>query len=536
MSTMSRFIPLIAVALLTVSVLSMVVSEEPTESDKEPNLFGKVIDSINEKGISAVIHFGGGPENSFRYTAQSNEEGAFRLYLPPGEYVYEAEARGYMATRGELKMPDGQKMELSIKMDLLDAVKEGNLHGKVIDARTGEGIIAVVEFGGIETDIAFRAETDRSGVFSLLIRPGGYYYHSISEGYEPFKGEIKIGEGPQRLLIEMKRIRQEERDFGVVKGFVGSPDGKPIPGAVVTFMPFIEEHVKIREDGTVVENDVPPEPMEPITARTDERGHFMIRLRFGGYEVHAEARGYHPAVMPFRIGPDNPEAGIKIIMEGMENLEPGFGGLKVEIKKVDANSDGLPELIHIALDVNGDDKLDAEYHYEDENSDGNPEVELLMLDLPPEFVERAMNIILKLIAMRSAMPPMYPEYGMWEEDKDVEDPCCHGYDEDGMPREEFDPDADGENDVEGWLEKFGEWLNSGREDDPEEASDDGQTDDVVEDTDDPGNAGDVENTDEPVDKKSDGAPVVEILTALGMVAVIIGIIVLAAYFLVKRRK
>lgn len=529
MSSLSRLIPLFAIALISVSVLSIVVGEERVENDREPNLFGKVFDSVNEKGIMAVIHFGGGPENSYRYTVESSAEGAFRLYLPPGEYVFEAEARGYMETRGEFKIIEGEKTELQIKMDALDAVKEDNLHGMVVDARTGEGIIAVVGFGGIETDIALRAETDRSGAFSLLIRPGGYHYHVIAEGYEPVRDEIRIGEEPQRIRIEMKRVQEEERDFGVVKGFVGTPEGKPVPGAAVMFMPLIREDVNIREDGTVVEEDVRPERMEPITTRTDEKGYFVVRLRFGGYEIHAEARGYHPAGMPFRIGPDNPGAEVKIVMERMEKEEPGFGGLGAEFKMIDDDSDGIPELIHVALDVNGDGEIDAEYHYEDENSDGNPEIVTWMLDLPPESVERVMNIIFKLISMRNSMPPMDPEYGMWEKEEYYdEEGCCPGYDDgEGYPPEEMGG--------LGIVDLIEEWMDEGREEEFEDQDDEGSDPDDVGETDDPDASGEIEDSKSTADKKSGGAPVVEIVTAIGMAVLVAAVIVIAGYFLIKRR-
>ena len=84
---------------------------------------------------------------------------------------------------------------------------------------------------------------------------------------------------------------------------------------------------------------------------------FKVGLPFGEYAITAQAKGFHPNRIPVRISPRMDEHKIKIVLKPMEKKEGDCkerGRAKTVFGMEDHDSDGNPEVVRFAADLNGD--------------------------------------------------------------------------------------------------------------------------------------------------------------------------------------
>ncbi|MGA1819462.1 MAG: hypothetical protein ACMUHU_00480 [Thermoplasmatota archaeon] len=543
----------IAMVLLLSSILMAGVIAQETDVPREPNVHGIVTDALTEEPIHALIHIVG-REKDMVHKFESGIDGIFKIFLPPGEYVWEAEAEGYHSGRGEFRVGE-EPIRLPIMLKPLEAEDpeeppEYNVAGMLLDAMTGKGVPGLIAFwnnDGKGTQI----ETDENGHFTILIPPGPWMWRAEARGYKVQEGRLLMELEPIRLMINLEPLQNEEPEppeqrFGVVYGHVAAPEGKPIPGAMVFLHPMMRDMPPVEpgvpDDPNVPppenndptsssgdaagrtrgENDVPtsitwreffakfsekfdeetlkrifsavdmdgdgilnereilkahaiiremtgegrpeeprvPERM-PLEAMTDENGMFKIRVPFGFYLIEANARGFHPGEDKVRVYPEMPEQKVRIILKPME-CKPDIdrGRMKVVFSMIDENSDGNPEKVDFMADLNGDGVHEVEYHMTDRTSDGNPESVEWVLDIPMEMWEKVMAMVMMFIKNRQGgwdgMPPMPDDMGDWEEgewnsDEIPFDPALleelfgkDGTVKDDLDTAETDADADGD--------------------------------------------------------------------------------------------
>jgi hypothetical protein len=421
---------------LFASILSLNVfaQENLAESEREPNLIGKVVDAETSGPVMAEILVHGGPEDSFRYQFKTERDGVFKAVLPQGTVYLLIEAEGYQSLKKEVEIgKDPVEMRFLIKKTINDE-PEPNLHGRLI-SEDGTGIHGIISFH-MENSEGITVESDRGGSFSIHIKPGTYIWHAKAEGYQPRRGEISVPRGePVRMKVRMEPAREEVRT-GMLAGHVLDPDGEPLPFTEIMIM-----HLNPTSDSY--------SPGEKWI-ETGERGYFKVELPFGAYFLEAHHEGFLPFHHEFRIWDEKPEMKLRIMMEWEQEEER----IHIHMEYKDENSDGHPEELIIEADLDSDDIPDVVIEMYDENSDGNPESVVLDMNLPRD----EMNEILFLILEKaSRMPPFggpgsgpYP----WGQDPDRD----HHHDDEPGPDEDpyrdpdtyngFEENYDGETDTD----------------------------------------------------------------------------------------
>lgn len=524
------------ILLLSTFAIVGVFAQEASNNEREPNVFGHVMDASTGEPISALV-FMGGPTNDIRVAMEVDETGMFRILLPPGPYVWEAESEGYHPGRGEFEVPGEGEMRLIIKLRPVEEEPEHNLHGMMVVKGTDEPVHGIFHIGNENYET--KTETARDGSFKLLLRPGIYHWKAEARGFRTQEGRVEVSAEGTRLLIEMVPLEEEEPevpDHGILVGHVATPDGKPVPHAfvMVWIMDPKYEPDDIDASGEAMGRpDEPPQdpkrPPEPMPDRpmefhteTNEEGIFRMRLPFGAYMMEVMHDKFHPYMQEFRITPRMPEVKLRIILEPFE-CEPDWGGIKVQFSYMDRNSDGIPEEIRFAADTDGDGVHDVEFYLLDENSDGNPEIIEWTMDIPLERMEHMKEMVWAFIKGQ--------RMDRWDRD------CGREKDKDWDEDEEFPMDS------EAILERLRKRMRDRREsDDQESCEDDGgmsdpQVDDGAneeEEKEDGYEVGDGSTVSDKTSSKDDGSQL-EIMVAAASVllVVLLGLIGAALYL---RRK
>ncbi|MFO8051186.1 MAG: carboxypeptidase-like regulatory domain-containing protein [Thermoplasmatota archaeon] len=283
-----RSIGIVLVLLISSVLMAGVIAQD---EQREPNVYGFVTDEENGGGVEAAVHFSGGPNVTVRVVSES---GHFRVHLPPGSYVYKAEARGYQITRGELKVPRQNAINISISMAPLEEEEETSIHGVMYD----EGIDTPVHgFVYLHNDhFETKVETDRSGSFKVQVRPGLYFWLAEARGYVSQRGKIEVPEEGVRLKIAMSP--EEGEPEANLFGFMHvARTERPVRGTVTIWN---ENHQTM--------------------ARSDENGKFQLLLRPGEYRWSAMARGFEPNRGTVEVSSEGTRLNI-----GMVPLKERFG-------------------------------------------------------------------------------------------------------------------------------------------------------------------------------------------------------------------
>jgi len=212
--------------------------------------------------------------------AQTNERGVYRITdLDPGRYNVAAKARGYTASRYPQPVPvradgmtDGVDFGLAKRRS-----DRGSISGRVVNRRTNEpiqGATLVAVDGGVR----YKAKTDGRGRYLLRgLKPGRYKVIAGARSYvkEVYPEPVPVAAGRVTKDIDFALVPRKR--LGAITGLVvDARTREPIAGAVV---------VARGEQGNA-------------RAQTDRRGHYVLKLRPGEYQVAARARGYLPETYP----------------------------------------------------------------------------------------------------------------------------------------------------------------------------------------------------------------------------------------------
>ncbi|MGA1793179.1 MAG: carboxypeptidase-like regulatory domain-containing protein [Thermoplasmatota archaeon] len=268
----------VAVILLLSSILMAGVIAQETDIPHEANVHGIVTDALTGEPVHALIHIMGKELDAVR-KIESGRDGTFKLYLPPGAFVWEAEAEGYHPGRGEFKVGE-EPIRLPIVLKPLEEDPEEppeyNLDGVLMDVTTGLGVRGFIAFWN-QDGKGTQIETDESGHFKILIPPGPWMWKASARGYKEQDGRLLMERGPLTMVVEMEPLQDEEPEppeqrFGILYGHVVTPEGKPIPGAMVYLHPMMRD-VPPMEPGVPEDPNVrPQETNDPTSSSGDPAG------------------------------------------------------------------------------------------------------------------------------------------------------------------------------------------------------------------------------------------------------------------------
>jgi len=239
---------------------------------------GRVADAETGDPIAGAVVVARSASDAGR--AQTNERGVYRITdLEPGRYDVAAKARGYLLSRYPRQVPV-RANEMTDGIDFRLAGKRsghGAISGRVADRRTDEPIrgATIVAVGG---GARYKARTDGRGRYLLRgLKPGRYSVVAGARGYvkESYPRPVPVAAG--RVTKDIDFALAPRKRLGAITGLVvDARTREPIAGAVVVAR---GEHGNGR-------------------AQTDRRGHYVLKLRPGEYQVAARARGYVPEAYP----------------------------------------------------------------------------------------------------------------------------------------------------------------------------------------------------------------------------------------------
>ncbi|MDG6223885.1 MAG: carboxypeptidase-like regulatory domain-containing protein [Candidatus Thermoplasmatota archaeon] len=455
------------------SMISLAVGEA-----SEPNVNGHVLDAASGEGIPALVTFYLSDGNS-KIEVRSDDDGYFALFLREGEYRYTVESRGYESYKASVKV-GASSLTMRAPMKASADKPVDNLYGSVHDAESGSPLYAVIAIHLPDSiEPLMKLETDRSGQFSALLRPGEYRYHAESRDHESVKGRFSIPEeGVVKLPIKMSPMNGD-MDHGIVHGIVLTGGERPVPGCEVLIFPLlIDGH----------HNEKGPAPM---SERTDEHGEVHMRVPFGAYHVEVHREGFVPGFAEFEVTAERPEAHFKIFIAPVEAPEPPPGhGIRIEFERIDRDSDGNPERVFMMVQMDMDPEPEVLYEIMDRDSDGNPEVVTFTMNVEP----RLQALILMLIDVYLREVPPFPD----------------------MPLDEQLPGGDMP-----FLERIEDYLNS----DPANVSPEEE----------PG-MGSEEKAQEAVSQKTSRQDISgRLILGIGAVLVLMGLLGIAAFIAVRRK-
>ncbi|MBN1538770.1 MAG: hypothetical protein JW939_01390 [Candidatus Thermoplasmatota archaeon] len=261
----------IAAILILSSFLMVGVIARETDMRNEPNVHGIVKDALTEEPLHAFIHFVG-REKDILYEVETARDGIFNIYLPSGDYIWKAGAEGYEPGRGEITI-GGDPVRLPVFLDPIeedpedpDEPPEFNVAGMLVDAGTGVGVHGLMAFWNLDGK-GTQIETDERGYFTILLPPGPWMWRASARGYEVQEGRILVGRESIRLVVELIPLEQDpeppEQRFGILYGHVITPEGKPIPGAMVCLHPIMRDEPPM-EPGIPEDPNVRPQETDML--------------------------------------------------------------------------------------------------------------------------------------------------------------------------------------------------------------------------------------------------------------------------------
>jgi len=264
---------------------------------------GQVVDAETGDPIAGAVVVAKSASDAGR--ALTNERGVYRIAdLDPGRYNVAAKARGYLLSRYPRTVPvranemtDGIDFRLTGKRS-----GHGAISGRVVDRRTDEPIrgATIVAVGG---GARYKASTDGRGRYLLRgLKPGRYSVTAGARGYvkESYPRPVPVVAGRVTKDIDFA-LASRQRPGAITGRVVDARTREPIAGAVVVAR---GEHGNGR-------------------ALTDRRGHYVLKLKPGSYQVAARARGYVPETYP-RPVPVEPGSVTKDINFALRHSQAGL--------------------------------------------------------------------------------------------------------------------------------------------------------------------------------------------------------------------
>jgi hypothetical protein len=492
---------------LKIPLKPIVKEEEPPEH----NVFGMVVDARTGEGIPAHVGFINPDGKALEMDTE--EDGTFKVLLFPSVWVWMAGAEGYETQEGRFVM---EKEPVRLKIELVPLEQE--------EPEEPEQKWAIL-YGVVQTPEGKPIPQARVVLHPMRmdeppVEPGIPEDPNMpptdNDKYTTSGEERTRGENEETRTITLRQffeLLKDKLDEETIKRIFHAADADG--NGELNEREMNRAHELIREIMGDRDPDRPPAPdREPLHAVTNEEGMFRMRVPFGAYIILTEARGFHPNEMPIRISPRMQEHKVRIVLEPMEKEEPkkdceGDGRVKIVFAMEDHNSDGNPEMVKFAADFDGDCIHEIVFHMTDRNSDGTPDSVEWVLDLPMQMWEFWIYKIMEFIENHHGLLWSYEE---WEEFPEE----WEGFmGEDGLPPDwEMIQDLingevkDEDMDAAGNVEKDTDDLDSG-EMDPSSVSDKASS-------------------------TGSETPVLEILAAAGVLALILSILIAVGLYIRKR--
>ncbi|MBN1389596.1 MAG: hypothetical protein JXA22_03030 [Candidatus Thermoplasmatota archaeon] len=398
--------------------------EEDPEEPPEYNLAGMLIDVNTGNGVPGLIAFWNTDGKGTQI--DTDERGHFTILLPPGPWMWKATARGYNMQEGRLLMA---LEPIRLIIDLVPLKNEepeppqqsfGILYGHVMTPE-GEPIAgAKVHLHPVLMDGSL---LDPAIPEDPLVRPQETDRLTAS-GEDP-DGQNTRGENDVVTSVTYREFYakfSERFDEKAIKKVFSAAD---VDGdGVLNEREMVKARTLLREISGEDDQKDPglPERM-PLQATTNEDGMFRMKVPFGEFVVKVEARGFHPGRVSVRISPRMDENKVRIVLEPImkgPDKDPDPERMKVTFSMIDQNSDGNPEKVDLAADLDGDGINEIEFHMIDRTSDGNPESVEWVLDVPMEMWEKIMGMVMMFIKNQQGgwdgIPTMPEDLEEWEDE------------------------------------------------------------------------------------------------------------------------
>jgi hypothetical protein len=283
--------------------------------------------------------------NAKRFQATTDEQGRYEVVAIPGTYQIRVVAEGFAdrAFGWARELPKGRPVELAAKQTFARAdvtmPRHGAVEGRIVDefGDPAPGVsveLATMEFGAgsprLVPDLRSRPTDDR-GVYRIFdVPPDDYYALALSgpflrdsdsrvAGFAPtlYPGTrrgseampVQVSPGRDTLAVDFAAIPAVTSE---VKGKVMTPDGAPVPRALVALMPLSSGDVRIM--------------LTRASTDTAADGSFVFRnIPEGSYAIHAQVSPFAPPV----------STGTTIPVFGYTTLDvsaPGAPGVVVEAR------------------------------------------------------------------------------------------------------------------------------------------------------------------------------------------------------------
>ena len=271
-------------AKLFLAVVVVLISISPViPAQEEGGIYGVV--SMQRTGSTQLINLADAQIIALDGTGAivartfSDENGEYRLVLPPGHFRLKAEHKqciGFDTREVILQVQQGFFTLFNITMSESAQQQTGELRGTVTTAENQFVEGATVTVSDSAGQQAGTYSTDVNGAFSAVLPVGSY---TVTVTYPELETlgplNVDIGsEQPVELALTMQKTPVAQ---GGIQGLVraraeGSAPGKPISGAVVT---------AITEDG-----------QSAVTATSNDIGFYKISLAPGSYRLSVNHPDY----------------------------------------------------------------------------------------------------------------------------------------------------------------------------------------------------------------------------------------------------
>ncbi|MEW6685652.1 MAG: carboxypeptidase regulatory-like domain-containing protein [Candidatus Edwardsbacteria bacterium] len=121
----------------------------------------------------------------------SDNEGAYKVSIPPGEYTIHVYSNGYRWLERKLKVNAGETVPVDVTLRR-KAPPQGTLKGRVVSASTGNPVVATIVFPG--TTLSSLLSEAQTGAYSVNLDPGTYMAMVVADGYMPQSIPVIIAE------------------------------------------------------------------------------------------------------------------------------------------------------------------------------------------------------------------------------------------------------------------------------------------------------------------------------------------------------
>jgi hypothetical protein len=196
---------------------------------------GKVLDLSGGEVVGAWVSVGDGPAGT-----TTDDTGAFELWSAPGRRYLSATADGYVPGAAEISAPTD---EAKIYM-----APESSVHGKVVDADTGEPLAGVSIRASLETRVWSSAlalsyggstVTDDEGNFEIDGLTAGRFNLVVDdrEAYGQYPGSVGLRLGQATGPIEVRATLRSGTPFS--GRLVDADSGQPVPDCDFDLSPAV---------------------------------------------------------------------------------------------------------------------------------------------------------------------------------------------------------------------------------------------------------------------------------------------------------